>query len=176
MDYRRASYLLEECSPNPILEVSRLRGLLFSAIFSAGYTMEGRSTKTCLNCSTIASEDFSFCGYCGHKLVDALREDRREIAVIFADVTGFTAICERLDPEKIHDLMNGCFAGLTQAIQTEEGCIDRYLGDAVMAIFGAPVAHEDDPTRACRAALAMQCFVEAFFGAVGGGHGSVAQD
>jgi len=126
--------------------------------------MEGRSTKTCLNCSTIAAEDFSFCGYCGHKLVDALREDRREVAVIFADVTGFTAICERLDPEKIHDLMNGCFAGLTQAIQTEEGCIDRYLGDAVMAIFGAPVAHEDDPTRACRAALAMQSFVEEFSG------------
>ncbi len=126
--------------------------------------MEGRSTKTCLNCSTIAAEDFSFCGYCGHKLVDALREDRREVAVIFADVTGFTAICERLDPEKIHDLMNGCFAGLTQAIQTEEGCIDRYLGDAVMAIFGAPVAHEDDPTRACRAALAMQSFVKEFSG------------
>ena len=124
--------------------------------------MEGRSTKTCLNCSTIASEDFSFCGYCGHKLVDAPREDRREVAVIFADVTGFTAICERLDPEEIHALMNGCFAGLTQAIQTEEGCIDRYLGDAVMAIFGAPVAHEDDPARACRAALAMQCFVEEF--------------
>ena len=126
--------------------------------------MEGRSTKTCLNCSTIASEDFSFCGYCGHKLVDAPREDRREIAVIFADVTGFTAICERLDPEEIHALMNGCFAGLTQAIQTEEGCIDRYLGDAVMALFGAPVAHEDDPARACRAALAMQCFVEHFSG------------
>jgi class 3 adenylate cyclase/predicted ATPase len=124
--------------------------------------MEGRATKTCLNCSTIASEDFSFCGYCGHKLVDAPREDRREVAVIFADVTGFTAICERLDPEEIHTLMNGCFVGLTQAIQTEEGCIDRYLGDAVMAIFGAPVAHEDDPVRACRAALAMQGFVEKF--------------
>lgn len=124
--------------------------------------MEGRSTKACLNCSTIAAENFSFCGYCGHKLVDALREDRREVAVIFADVTGFTAICERLDPEEIHDLMNGCFAGLTQAIQTEEGCVDRYLGDAVMAIFGAPVAHEDDPIRACRAALAMQTFVKEF--------------
>jgi class 3 adenylate cyclase/predicted ATPase len=124
--------------------------------------MEGRSTKTCLNCSTIASEDFSFCGYCGHKLVDAQREDRREVAVLFADVTGFTTICERLDPEKIHALMNECFAGLTQAIQTEEGSVDRYLGDAVMAIFGAPVAHEDDPARACRAALAMQNFVKEF--------------
>src|SRR5262245_27172326 len=124
--------------------------------------MENRATKTCLNCSTIAAEGFSFCGYCGHKLVDAQREDRREVAVIFADVTGFTAICERLDPEEIHDLMNGCFAGLTKAIQTEEGSIDRYLGDAVLAIFGAPVAHEDDPARACRAALAMQSFVEKF--------------
>jgi adenylate cyclase len=126
--------------------------------------MEGRATKTCLNCSTIAAEDFSFCGYCGHKLVDAPREDRREVTVIFADVTGFTPICERLDPEEIHALMNGCFAGLTRAIQTEEGCVDRYLGDAVMAIFGAPVAHEDDPARACRVALAMQNFVEEFSG------------
>jgi adenylate cyclase len=124
--------------------------------------MEGRSTKTCLNCSTIAPGDFSFCGYCGHKLVDAQREDRREVAVLFADVTGFTTICERLDPEKIHALMNECFAGLTQAIHTEEGSIDRYLGDAVMAIFGAPVAHEDDPARACQAALAMQNFVKEF--------------
>ena len=136
----------------------------FLPYLARGAAMEGRATKTCLNCSTIASEDFSFCGYCGHKLVDALREDRREVAVIFADVTGFTAICERLDPEEIHDLMNGCFAGLTQAIRTEEGCIDRYLGDAVMGIFGAPVAHEDDPARACRAALAMQSFVEEFSG------------
>ena len=90
-------------------------------------------------------------------------------------MTGFTAICERLDPEKIHYLMNGYFPALPN-IQTEEGCIDRYLGDAVMAIFDTPVAHEDDPTRACRAALAMQSFVRGIFWAVGGGHGSVAED
>ena len=124
--------------------------------------MEGRSTKTCLNCSTTISGDFFFCGYCGHKLVEAQREDRREVAVIFADVMGFTSICERLDPEEIHALMNECFTGLAQVIQSEEGCIDRYLGDAVLAIFGAPVAHEDDPARACRAALAMQGFVKQF--------------
>jgi hypothetical protein len=74
--------------------------------------MEGRSTKTCLNCSTTISGDFFFCGYCGHKLVEAQREDRREVAVIFADVMGFTSICERLDPEEIHALMNECFAVL----------------------------------------------------------------
>lgn len=87
---------------------------------------------------------------------------RREVAVLFADFSGFTALSEQMDPEDVHELMNRCFAGIGTAIQDEGGYIDKYIGDNVMALFGAPVAHEDDPARACRAALAIQEFVEAF--------------
>jgi class 3 adenylate cyclase/predicted ATPase len=81
---------------------------------------------------------------------------------MFADVSGFTAMSERLDPEQVHDIMNACFEGLGAAIQEEGGHIDKYIGDNVMALFGAPVAHEDDSRRAARAALAMQKFLGKF--------------
>ncbi|MBI4400728.1 MAG: tetratricopeptide repeat protein [Nitrospirae bacterium] len=90
------------------------------------------------------------------------RDERREVTVLFADVIGFTAMCERLDPEAVHSVMNECFEGLGSAIKEEGGYIDKYIGDNVMALFGAPVAHEDDPVRACRAALAMQAFLAGF--------------
>lgn len=88
--------------------------------------------------------------------------ERRTVTVLFADVIGFTSICERLDPEQVRAMMNDCFGGLAAAIQQEGGYIDKFIGDAVMALFGAPVAHEDDPRRACRAALAMQEFLAGF--------------
>ncbi|MBI3989789.1 MAG: AAA family ATPase, partial [candidate division NC10 bacterium] len=84
------------------------------------------------------------------------------MTVLFADVSGFTAMCEKLDPEEVHAVMNECFAGLGRIIQEKEGYIDKYIGDNVMALFGAPVAHEDDPARACQAALAMQVFLAQF--------------
>lgn len=88
--------------------------------------------------------------------------ERREVAILFADVSGFTAMCEQLDPEDVHAVMNECFEGLGQAIRDEDGHIDKYIGDNVMALFGAPMAHEDDAARACRAALGMQAFLEHF--------------
>ncbi|MHC4108293.1 MAG: adenylate/guanylate cyclase domain-containing protein, partial [Planctomycetota bacterium] len=90
------------------------------------------------------------------------RDERREVSVMFADVSGFTAMSERLDPEAVHQIMNDCFDGLGHAIQEEDGHIDKYIGDNIMALFGAPVAHEDDPARAARAALAMQAFLRDF--------------
>ncbi len=117
-----------------------------------------------------------FCGNCGVRLgagdppartppfapTSPPIAERREVTVLFADLQGFTALGEKLDPEPLLSLMNECFAGLGRAIQAEGGHIDKYIGDNVMALFGAPVAHEDDPARACRAALAMQAFMAAF--------------
>jgi class 3 adenylate cyclase len=82
--------------------------------------------------------------------------ERRQVTVLFADVSGFTSLSERLDPEVVTDLTNAVLRELAEAIYQHEGTIDKFIGDAVMALFGAPVAHEDDPERALRAALAMR--------------------
>ncbi len=79
--------------------------------------------------------------------------DRRQVTVVFADLSGFTAMSERLDPEEIRALQGELFHEAAGAIQRYEGFVEKFVGDAVMAVFGAPVAHEDDPERALRAAL-----------------------
>ncbi|HEV2258569.1 MAG TPA: AAA family ATPase [Streptosporangiaceae bacterium] len=84
------------------------------------------------------------------------RADRRVVTVLFADLSGFTALGERLDPEELTDLLRDCLAELTEEIHAREGWLEKQIGDALLAVFGAPVAHEDDPVRAVRAALAMR--------------------
>ena len=74
---------------------------------------------------------------------------------MFADVAGFTTLSERLDPEDVRAFQNALFATLGKAIERYEGFVEKFVGDAVLAVFGAPVAHEDDPERALRAALDM---------------------
>ncbi len=81
--------------------------------------------------------------------------DRRQVTVLFADVSGFTALAERLDPEEVRAFQNALFETLTQAVARYDGFVEKFVGDAVMAVFGAPVAHEDDPERALQAALDM---------------------
>jgi len=85
-----------------------------------------------------------------------LSEQRKQVTVLFADVHGFTAMAESLDPEDIGDQMNELWAGLDQVLISHGAVIDKHIGDAVMALFGTPAAHEDDPERAVRAALEMQ--------------------
>ncbi|HKZ86155.1 MAG TPA: adenylate/guanylate cyclase domain-containing protein [Anaerolineae bacterium] len=82
--------------------------------------------------------------------------ERKVVTILFADISGFTALSETLDPEQVTDIANACFQSLTDAVTRYGGTIDKYLGDAVMALFGAPDAHEDDPERAIHAALEMQ--------------------
>ena len=77
------------------------------------------------------------------------------MTVLFADVTGFTTLSERLDPEEVRAFQNALFETLAQAITRYDGFVEKFVGDAVMAVFGAPVAHEDDPERALHAALDM---------------------
>ncbi|MET4231343.1 putative ATPase/class 3 adenylate cyclase [Bradyrhizobium sp. I1.8.5] len=81
--------------------------------------------------------------------------NRRTITVLFADLSGFTAMSERLDPEVMQTLQNELFEELTAAVQSFGGFVDKFIGDALLALFGAPAAHEDDPERAVRAALDM---------------------
>jgi class 3 adenylate cyclase len=86
----------------------------------------------------------------------ALEGERKQVTVLFADVAGFTTLAEQLDPEVVHDLINRCFEGITAEVHRFEGTINQYTGDGVMALFGAPIAHEDSPRRAVHAALGIQ--------------------
>jgi len=86
----------------------------------------------------------------------AVEGERRQVTVLFADVAGFTALAERLDPEDVHRIINRCFELITAEVHRFEGTINQYTGDGVMALFGAPIAHEDSPRRAAHAALGIQ--------------------
>jgi class 3 adenylate cyclase/predicted ATPase len=82
--------------------------------------------------------------------------ERRTVTVLFADITGFTAIAEKLDPEQVYEFISQIQRIFNDEIYKHEGWVDRWMGDGMMALFGAPVMHEDDPARAVRAALGMQ--------------------
>jgi class 3 adenylate cyclase/tetratricopeptide (TPR) repeat protein len=84
-----------------------------------------------------------------------VHEERRIVTVLFADLAGYTALAEHLDPEQVKRLMSGCFERLVDDVNGFGGSVDKILGDGILALFGAPVAHEDDPERAVRAGLRM---------------------
>src|SRR3989442_4253841 len=129
-----------------------------------------RLPSPCVACGFTCEPDFAFCPRCGAargpgdptplgapaKPNGAGREaDRRQVTVLFADLSGFTALAERLDPEEVRAFQNALFETLAQTITHYDGFVEKFVGDAVLAVFGAPVAHEDDPARACDAALDM---------------------
>ncbi|HLZ63607.1 MAG TPA: adenylate/guanylate cyclase domain-containing protein [Ktedonosporobacter sp.] len=89
-------------------------------------------------------------------------EERRVVTVMFADITGSTPLADRLDPEDMRAILTGYFNLMTEQIRKHGGTVEKYIGDAVMAVFGAPIAHEDDPDRAIRAALDMQVALTTF--------------
>ncbi len=89
-------------------------------------------------------------------------EERRIVTILFADMTGSTALADGLDPEEVRLLMAGYFGVMAQAIHRHGGTIEKFIGDAVMAVFGIPVAHEDDPDRAVRAALEILQALQGF--------------
>jgi len=86
----------------------------------------------------------------------ALEGERKLVTVLFADVANYTSISEKLDPEEVHQIMDGAFKILMDEIHRFEGTINQFTGDGVMALFGAPVAHEDHAQRACFSALSIQ--------------------
>ena len=109
----------------------------------------------CGSCGANAPDEARFCPSCGHTLV--VRPDERRVAtVLFADLVGFTTFSESADPEHVKNLVDRCFERLVADVAAFGGQVDKIVGDAIVALFGAPVAHEDDAERAVRAALQMQ--------------------
>jgi class 3 adenylate cyclase len=109
----------------------------------------------CPSCASPIAEGARFCSSCGHAVAAVQSEERRIVTVLFADVVGFTSLAEHRDPETVKRLIDRIFARLAEVITGFGGRVDKLLGDGVLALFGAPVAHEDDAERAVRAALRM---------------------
>ena len=96
---------------------------------------------------------------CSNKILttcSSIEGERKRVTVFFADVAGYTTLSEKLDPEEVHGIMDGAFRILMDEIHRFEGTTNQFTGDGVMALFGAPLSHEDHAQRACHAALAVQ--------------------
>jgi len=114
---------------------------------------------TCPACGQENPEGFRLCGMCGAALVPTAsppREERKVVTILFTDLVGSTARAEGLDPEDVRATLSSYYAQLRADLERFGGTVEKFIGDAVMAVFGAPVAHEDDPERAVRAALAIR--------------------
>ena len=110
---------------------------------------------SCASCGRPVAVDDRFCSHCGAPQA-ATTEERRIVTVLFADIVGFTLLAEGMDPEDVKHLVDRAFERLARDIRAFGGAVDKVLGDGIIALFGAPIAHEDDAERAVRAALRMQ--------------------
>ena len=140
-------------------------------------------TSACAACGAANLDRYRFCTKCGRPLGSAppaesfgspvtytpkhlaerilvsrgaLEGERKLVTVLFVDVSGFTSLSERLDPEEVHGIMTRAFELMLDEVHRYEGTVNQFLGDGIMALFGAPLAHEDHALRACYAALRMQ--------------------
>jgi class 3 adenylate cyclase/tetratricopeptide (TPR) repeat protein len=117
-----------------------------------------RLVPRCASCGQENPSGARFCFACGSRL-DLPRvagEERKIVTVLFADVTGSTELGDRLDAEELREVMSAWYQAMRSEIEAQGGTVEKYIGDAVMAVFGVPVSHEDDPARALRAALAIR--------------------
>jgi class 3 adenylate cyclase/tetratricopeptide (TPR) repeat protein len=145
----------------------------------------------CPTCMALIPLGKKFCGACGNKIAEpekpadieydqpltytpkfladkiltnrsSLEGERKLVTVLFADVANYTSMSENLDPEDVHQIMDSCFQILMDEIHKYEGSVNQFTGDGVMALFGAPIAHEDHAQRACHAALTIQKALKTF--------------
>jgi class 3 adenylate cyclase len=124
------------------------------------------SSRKCAACGEENPPGFRFCGACGAACdtssasgsgsAESIDGERRWVTIMFADLSGFTALSERTDPEEIRSMVDRCMSEMGQVVDRFGGSVDKVIGDALMAVFGAPIAHEDDSERAVRAALEIQ--------------------
>jgi class 3 adenylate cyclase/tetratricopeptide (TPR) repeat protein len=114
--------------------------------------------QVCGNCHHANEPGARFCSSCGTRLsaLGERREERKVITVLFVDLVGFTSRAEAMDVEDVRAMLAPYFALVRQQLEQRAGTVEKFIGDAVMAVFGAPTAHEDDPERAVRAALAIR--------------------
>lgn len=123
----------------------------------------------CPECGTQNLPGDKFCGECGQELargdqseksISTTDSERKHVTVLFSDLSGYTAMSERLDPEDVKEITSRIFGEVAKVIRKYEGFVEKYAGDAVMAIFGVPTAHEDDPVRAILAAREIHRLVK----------------
>jgi class 3 adenylate cyclase/tetratricopeptide (TPR) repeat protein len=109
---------------------------------------------TCTACGAVSGDGFRFCPMCGAPLQASAstREARKHVSMLFVDIVGSTALAERLDPEALRQVVDRYFAGCSESVAAHGGLVEKFIGDAVLAVFGADVSHEDDALRAVRAA------------------------
>jgi class 3 adenylate cyclase/tetratricopeptide (TPR) repeat protein len=118
---------------------------------------------SCPVCGAANTETARFCSTCGTELGSRrIEEVRKVVTILFADVTGSTALGEQLDPEAMRAIMAQYFAMMKRVIERHGGTVEKFIGDAVMAVFGIPVVHEDDALRAVRAAAEIKTELAAF--------------
>ena len=129
-----------------------------------GYKLE----LICPECGKINRSSSKFCNQCGNDLPGSavkkkpqkIDSERKHVTILFSDLSGYTSMTERLDPEEVKEIMSRIFGEIAQVVAKYEGFIERFIGDAVMALFGVPRVHEDDAVRAIRAAREIHAVVE----------------
>ncbi|UCD81262.1 MAG: zinc ribbon domain-containing protein, partial [Desulfobacterales bacterium] len=123
----------------------------------------------CTGCGARLPGGSKYCGECGHPLAAGFEtptpkpqteSQRKRVTVLFSDMSGYTNLSERLDPEEIRDIMNRIFDEIVRLVVNYEGFVEKFIGDAIMAIFGVPKSHEDDAVRAVRVAREIHRVVE----------------
>ncbi len=156
------------------------------SMFCGGCGLSLELEVICPHCGSKPPTGFNFCNKCGHDLKESQKttaesapeptpplddkalstayefeSERKHVTVLFSDMSGYTAMSERLDPEDVKEITSRIFGRISKVIDKYEGFVEKFIGDAVMALFGVPKSHEDDPVRAIRAAMEIHDLVEA---------------
>jgi class 3 adenylate cyclase len=115
--------------------------------------------QICPNCGEENPARFRLCGFCGTQLAPDLtpQEVRKTVTIVFSDLKGSTNLGETLDSESLREVMSRYFDEMQAILEEHGGRVEKYIGDAIMAVFGLPLLHEDDALRAVRAATEMRC-------------------